>query len=266
MRGESIAELRARTRGRKRYTQRGHKVFWVGVCTALIIAGFFGLAWSSYALPLQLHKIVIVGAGGSRTERFVEAAVARAFAREGARLFSPWNILLYPEQTITAWVASSSPRVASVALARGGDILLVAVTERKPFARWCREDADEQCVFIDEQGFVFPPAPRDSAPKTSIVFEGALTDFVRMREVLHTAERIGLSIARVSRAEGSDASFTLTDGTRVRFVLSPDTTALFLSLPETLSAANARIVNGTIIPPLEYFDVRFPDQVVFKRR
>ncbi|MDP3661660.1 MAG: hypothetical protein Q8R17_02325, partial [bacterium] len=87
-----------------------------------------------------------------------------------------------------------------------------------------------------------------------------------LRNIVASAERVGLSIKKVARAEGNDFAFVLSDNAEARFVLSPQTPGLFLELPATLAAANLKISAGSVSPALQYFDVRFRDQVVFKRK
>ena len=237
---------------------------------------FFGLSWFSFYAPFQINKVVIVGVNNSARgeELRAEASVSRMFADEGARLFSVTHKLLYPRAVLAAAVASSSTRFASVAASRGGDIVIVAVSERKPFAEWCPSTSSGQahstgeCIFIDESGFGFPKAKGDMPPISRIIFVGESPHekFLLLRDIISSAERVGLVIKKVKQGEGNDFSFSLADNAEARFVLSPETANMFLDLPTTLQAANLKISGGSMYPALQYLDMRFDGQVVFKRK
>ena len=270
--------MQAKFRGlvrRRRYRQFAGTMWRVFFGASLLALVFFALSWFSFYAPFQIAQVTLVGINrAARDERLAaEAEVAHAFAGQGVRLFSFTHKLFYPRAALTAAVASSSPRIASATAMRGGAIVIVAVSERKPFATWC---ADNGCLFIDTEGFGFTPAKGDSPPTSSITFYGGMPlagarylpegRFTILREVLAAAERVGLSVEKVARGDGSDVSFTLANGAEARFVLSPEAAALFLELPATLAAAHLRIADGSVSPPLQYLDLRFRDQVVFKRK
>lgn len=266
-----------RTKKRAKNT-RARKVLWRWfLCVSGLVFIFFGASWLSFYTPFQLEKLVLIGINpAARGEaRAAEAALAHAFVDAGERLVSPTSALFYPRRAILANVASSSPRVAEVSATRGGRLLIVAVAERQPFARWCAVEK-QKCLFIDEAGLAFTPAPGDPAPASPLTFTGgeplagarflSEAEFAFLGETIAAAERIGLAVDGVARGEGRDFSFLLTDGSAVRFVLSSDAPALFMRLPETIAAARLSIAGGAVAPPLQYLDLRFADQAVFKRK
>ena len=264
-----------RPRGNPRVRRLLWKTFFA---LSLMVALFFGASWVSYDAPFSLTKIVLIGLRPSaeREMRQAEAAIARAFAHEGARLFSPLNIFLYPRRALLDAVASSSSRIVSAAAFRGGGILVLAARERAPFAAWCGVSTPNRCVSLDENGFGFSSARGDPPPAAPLIFFGGTPrsgapylpaeDFVLLRGILSAAERVGLPAQSATRGEARDFFFILADGSELRFALSPDAPALFLALPETLSAAHLSLSGGVVSPPLRYLDLRFKDQVVFKRK
>lgn len=265
-----------RTKRRKNTHTRKLLWRWFLLISGLVFV-FFGASWLSFYTPLQLEKVVLIGINpAARVEtRAAEAAVARVFADAGERLVSPTSAFFYPRRMILENIASSSPHVAEVSAARGGRLLIIAVAEREPFARWCAAE-EPKCLFIDEAGLAFVAALGDTAPASPLTFTGGEplagahllpeAEFTLLGETLAAAERIGFAVGGVSRGEGRDFSFLLTDGSAVRFVLSPDAPALFMRLPETLAAARLSIAGGAVAPPLQYVDLRFAEQVVFKRK
>ena len=262
-----------RSRRARRLRLLAWRAFFGASALALL---FFGLSWFSFYAPFQIKKVIIIGVNNfARGEELrAEAAVANVFAKDGIWLFSPTNFLLYPRSVLLEAVASSSSRIASASVARGGDIIIVAVSERAPFAEWCSSNGE--CIFIDESGFGFPKAKGDAPPISSTVFADenprasahylSEEKFIALRDIVSSAERIGLVIKRVEQGEGNDFSFLLTDNAEARFVLYPETAKIFLELPTTLQAANLKIAGGSVYPALQYLDMRFGGQVVFKRR
>lgn len=272
------ADVRTLRTKKRTKNPRARKMLWRWfLCISGLVFIFFGAARLSFLAPFQLEKMVLIGINpAARAEaRAAEAAVARAFADAGERLFSPTHTLFYPRRAILENIASSSPRAAGVSAARGGRILIVAIAERTPFARWCAAE-EQKCLFIDDTGFAFAPVAGDPMPTTPLVLVGGTptagtpflppAEFAHLRDTLASVARIGLSVVRVSRGEGNDLSFFLSDGAEVRFVLSATAPALFLTLPSTLSAAQLTIAGGSVAPPLRYLDLRFAEQVVFKRK
>lgn len=269
---EELQGLRRKRRPSK-LRQFAWRAFFVA---SALVAVFFGLSWLSFYAPFQIEKVVVVGLNRSprHAELPAEAAVARAFAEQGARLFSFTHKLLYPRTALVEEVASTSPRIASVDAMRGGGIVIIAVYERQPFAEWC--SPKKMCVLIDESGFGFEKAKGDPLQASSVVFVGVGASsgtrylppekFAELRSIISSAEHVGLHVRKVVHAENNDFSFSLADGAEARFVLLPQTSELFLGLPATLAAANLKISAGSVSPPLQYFDVRFKDQVVFKRK
>lgn len=268
-------ELQGLRRKRRPSTMRqfAWRAFFVA---SALVALFFGLSWFSFYAPFQIEKVTIIGMNTStRGARLgAEAAVARTFAEQGLRLFSFTHKLLYPRTALIGAVASTSPRIASVGAMRGGTLVIIAVSERKAFANWC--NAKNMCVSIDESGFGFAKAKGDAPPLSRIVFESDGTmggthylpteRFAWLRDIIASAERVGLSIKKVTHTEGNDFALLLADNAEARFVLSPQTPEFFLELPATLAAAHLKISAGSVLPALQYLDVRFKDQVVFKRR
>ncbi|MDP3661647.1 MAG: hypothetical protein Q8R17_02255, partial [bacterium] len=214
---------------RKRSPNKARQFAWRAFfALSTLVAIFFGLSLFSFYTPFQIEKVMIIGINPSEraAERRAEASVARAFADAGVSLFSFTSKLFYPRKEIIDGIASTSPRIASVGAMRGGALVIIAVSEREPFAEWCSSTGE--CVFIDESGFGFAKAKGDASPRSNIVFEGVDTasgarylppeKFALLRNIVASAERVGLSIKKVARAEGNDFAFVLSDNAEARFV------------------------------------------------
>jgi len=67
------------------------------------------------------------------------------------------SFLFYPEKKIRLEILSKAPRFKSVDISLGGtNSLLIKVSEREPFALYCKIDS---CFFLDENGVIYDTAP-----------------------------------------------------------------------------------------------------------
>lgn len=81
-------------------------------------------------------------------------------------LYARDNSFLFPRRELEAQILETFPRVRSVVVEREDThTITIDVVERKPFMLWCGESFEgekpalTECWFIDDQGFVFSPAP-----------------------------------------------------------------------------------------------------------
>jgi cell division septal protein FtsQ len=96
-----------------------------------------------------------------------------------AYLFPRSNIFIYPQEKIRKDIMASFNRISDVSLStEGTHVLRIEVTERKPYALWCKDPASGtagSCYFMDNTGYVFDQAP-DFFGGVFITYYGIVTD------------------------------------------------------------------------------------------
>ncbi|MDO8590255.1 MAG: hypothetical protein Q7R69_03210 [bacterium] len=125
----------------------------------LLSIGFLSiLSWLIYLSRLerfQITDVTILGENVVDKEEIIQT-VRRGLAGYYLWLIPRANVLIYPRRAIRENLLGEFPRFKSVNLDLGEQQeLLVAVLERMPFALYCTPE----CFFLDEEGFIFAPAP-----------------------------------------------------------------------------------------------------------
>ena len=100
------------------------------------------------------------------SEDAVRALATRVLEGNYYFLYARDNSFMFPRRKLEAQILETFPRIRSVNIRReGAHTIVIDVAERKPFMLWCGESfsgekpALAECWFIDDQGFVFSPAP-----------------------------------------------------------------------------------------------------------
>lgn len=129
----------------------------------LLIGGLITLCiygvWKITRLPFfTIISVSVVGGetiGTKKVEETVNAELLGAYYRLVPKRF----LYFYPEQKIEDAIRRI-PRVESAAVERDGRNVAVAFTEYEPFALWCKQIKDSECLFLDRFGYAFTPAPK----------------------------------------------------------------------------------------------------------
>jgi cell division septal protein FtsQ len=233
---------------------------------ALVLAGvWYGTRLSSFTLAT-----VDVAGGETIDHTVVEAAVQKTL--EGAYLgiipkrFDWW----YPEAAVYDAVRAV-PRVKDPHVERSsGTSLSVSFDEYVPFALWCVDKTDADCIFIDETGYAFTPAPKlqggaliryhslGATPKvgdrmTSPENIKTMTDFIHL-----VARNVNLEINVVEFDSADDVFYVLAGGGELRATLHDSATQVLDNLRTILASKEfSHIKPGNF----QYIDLRFGNKV-----
>jgi len=233
---------------------------------ALLLAGvWYGTRLSSFTLTT-----VEVSGGETIDHAVVEAAVQKTL--DGAylgiipRRFDWW----YPEAAVYDAVRAV-PRVKDPQIERtSGTSLSVTFDEYVPFALWCVDKTDTDCIFIDETGYAFTPAPKlkggalvryhslGAAPKvgdrmTSTENIKTMTDFIHL-----VARNLNLEISVVEFDSADDVFYVLAGGGELRATLHDSASQVLDNLRTILASKEfAHIKPGNF----QYIDLRFGNKV-----
>jgi len=197
------------------------------------------------------------------------------------------NDLLIPRQAIKDKLLQDLPRLKSVDInLEDTKTLGIQVEERKPLALYCVETGDfreaNNCFFLDEEGFIFAPAPAFSGEVYFIYSCGENTESPVGHSFLNKGDFVDLVdfIKSLNVLDIYAKSFELVPGTtdnkaQYRLYL-PDSTPIFWYADEDLSLIRSNIetliakeVLGDIETPLdniEYLDLTLPNKPYWKTK
>lgn len=233
---------------------------------SLILAG----VW--YGTRISSLTITTVDVSGGETIDHTVVAAAVQQQLEGAYLglipkrFAWW----YPEVAVYSTVRDV-PRVKNPQVARtAGTVLTVTFDEYIPFALWCVDRTDTDCLFIDETGYAFTAAPKltggalvryrslGASPKvgnymTSPDYLKNMTTFMQL-----TARNAQIEISSVEFDSADDVFYVLAGGGELRATLHDPATKVFDNLEAILASKEfAHIKPGNF----QYIDLRFGSKV-----
>lgn len=240
----------------------------------LCVAGIgWGVHYISY-LPQFSVQTVAVSGTEKVPPKLVEEYVNTILDDGSYHFLSRKNILLYPQAVIERAVVGFFPRIASVSVSRSSVAsteLLVAVTERQPFALWC--DSSGGCYQMDKDGFVFAEIPASAASSTEYTFRGGIATSTNpigqtfipahlpaLISFLNGLGQAGFTPLGAAIESDTDFSVPLQRGLVLKASFGENADLLVKNLNLVLSSdALADKTND-----LEYVDLRFGDRVYYK--
>lgn len=132
----------------------------VGFVVIVVVALLIAAVW--YGTRISALTITEIDASGGETikpdqvEQLVKKILEGTYLGLIPRRFA-W---LYPEQEIVETV-SKTERIFNVVVVRdSGTKLQITYDEYVPFALWCRSTTDEECLFLNSEGYAFGKAPK----------------------------------------------------------------------------------------------------------
>ena len=181
------------------------------------------------------------------------------------------NALIYPRRAIKQSLIEEFPRLKSVNLNLGErQKLLITVEERAPFALYCISE----CFFLDEEGFIFVPAPSFSSgvyliyttqnPVENPVGRRFLTveEFKSLSKFLETLAALG---TRPSTLEVGDSEYHLSLSNDGQIIWLRDSDlALVRSNLEAFLSADAIRAQDNFFDKILYLDLRTENKVFYK--
>lgn len=263
-----VALPESRLKARKR--RRRVRLLLAFVALLCVLCAAFVAA--AHIPALQVRAVTVSG-----TETLSSSTV-RAFVEERIAGNYLWvlpkrNIFLYPRQEINQELLAAFPVLASADV-HAGDFhtIAAAVVERSPRALWCVEQGN--CLFMDENGVVYAPAPIFSEP-VYISYYGPTSGLTLPKQYLTEAEFQNLSalidtialklhdeqVLGVVVDASRDVRVEFSSGFKILFALNTASGDTFERLTLALLADP---VKTHPLSDFEYIDLRFGDKVYYK--
>jgi len=258
----------SRLKARKRRQRIRILIFFGGLI--LLVGGL--VIGASYIPVIQISHIAVSGAktlSSSTVQAFIEKRIDGRYAF----VLPKRNIFLYPKRFLRDEILAAYPLLAAADVhAVDFHTIAVNVVEREPRALWC--ESQTRCMFMDEQGMVYAPAPTFSSP-IYVSYFGTLSGNRLPKQYLSPEEFAGLSAlvdATVRHLDSEevlgvwvdghdDAHLRFANGFAISFSLSHEEGDVFERFSLALTA------EPFVQRPLsdfEYLDLRFGDKLYYK--
>lgn len=201
-------------------------------------------------------------------------------------LYPKSNRVWFSERLLEYAISQSFPRLDMVNIRTSSGVLVVSASERQGEFLWCgplvqEVRVDVLCYFADKQGFVFDEAPFFAGTTFvrlygDIVGEGPIGQqgispeiFTHLSALQETVRSFGFSVQAVQQHSDGQYEFILNSqqsieqAPRIRFVM-PDKVQGIVNLGLALQEQLVLLEIQEKYAMLEYLDIRFTNQVIYK--
>ncbi len=260
--------------------------------TGLLVAGIFvligGVVGSFYIPKFKIKEIAVEETSILDKEQ-VKEEIEGFLKGKFFGIFPYDNIFILPKAKITANLLQNFPILKKITLSRDfPQKISVLVEERRPEALWClgqtstsTDSGDSasaganlggnSCAFIDEDGFIFQPAPSfsgqifirfsDERKKPAGIGEEIIskTEFQKLIIFKNLLVRKNIDILKISLKEGGIYEINLKEGWYILLNAENEPDSSFNNL-ELVLDSNIKEKR----PNLDYIDLRFGRKVFFK--
>jgi hypothetical protein len=266
-------KLPSRKQKPKKYLDPGtivliKQVFW-GLLVFTVVALIITAIWYFTRLPSFTLSTITVEGGVTINKGGVETRAAEKLEGTYLKLVPKRFAYLYPEDEIVASV-SEVERIKDVAVERvSGRELLVTFDEYLPDTLWCKLTADSECLFLDETGFAFGPAPvlsggsvvRYFATERDVelrVHPFTELDYQTSKDFTELLGSIGWFVTKIEINSAHDAFYTLAQGGEIKTTLTEPAIRPFNNLETILKSKEfSHLKPGNF----QYLDLRFGTRV-----
>jgi len=243
----------------------------VGVVIGIIIALLITAIWYvTRVQAFQIEHVVVVG-GQTIPHAVIKEKAETALEGSYLSLIPKRFLPLYPKDEIIQSIKMLN-RVNNIAVERTEDqTLTIIFDEYIPYALWCEEEELEgQCLFIDQTGYAFAPAPslEGSAfvryqedgliPEVKVVaFEKKFIDETEeFAELLQ--EYLSLYVTHVTKLGNYDMEFKIAGGGVIKLSQSIPVEESFENLETILTSEEFMHIEPGLF---KYIDLRFGEKI-----
>ncbi|MCW9054685.1 MAG: FtsQ-type POTRA domain-containing protein [Candidatus Pacebacteria bacterium] len=247
----------------------------VTILMVLILVG--GASWLLHNPAITLTDVVIQGNHVVSDEEILRV-VDKTLAGSYLLIFPRRSSLVYPERELSQRLLEDLPRIKSVELVRvDPHTLSIEVREQQPSVLWCRESAEgalDECYFVNEDGFVYAPAPNFTG-NVFFRFYGDIvadnpvgehvwgSDFDRVMLLIGSLGDLNMVPVALRPLDRSDVRLEMEDGSAILFGRKQRPSEVIDNLNAVLGSET---FEGVLGEDIDYIDLRFGNKVYFKLR
>lgn len=256
--------------------RRKVRLIYLSIFVVLVGAISWGIVAFSTSSVITITEIKVSGTKVLDQKKVTE--IAQTGLKEKYLYFvSRNNTFLYPRAKIKEDIMNAEKRVREVNIAvESNNVLHIELSERKPFALWCKEvkDMADDCYFLDADGFIFAKAPNfygkvffkyydvlgDGDPVGKTYMDGAHLKVVQ--NFARDVSELGLVPFGLKVRSLGEYDFVLEKGGRIMFS-DKDSFDQTLANLETLIGSQPALKDQSNI---EFIDLRFGNKLFYKLR
>lgn len=202
-------------------------------------------------------------------------------------LYPKSNRLWFRERKVEEYIEKQFPRIANVQVSSKAGSFSVYGEEREGFYLWCGREVvpvstDSECYFADSTGFIFDIAPYFSGTSYLRLYGGNVSEqivgsqafspelFDLYKKFQSTLESFDLSIQAMNLLPEDQLEFLLDsnnptpDAPRLKYYLLNDSDVVVNNISFALKQDLVLLDITNNYDRLEYLDVRFKNQLVYK--
>lgn len=232
----------------------------------LLVAGLW------YGTRVSFLTITDISVEGGETiphevvKKIVDDTLQGTYIGIVPRQFAWW----YPEAEII-YNISQIPRMKDPVITRdSGRALTINFSEYEPYALWCAERSNDNCLFIDKTGYAFGPAPKLSGGAflryRTLGQDLQVGTVMAQRHDIDTMEQfVGLvednfqfPITQIETDTAGDVFYILAGGGEFKATLRDDASQVFDNLRTILTSDEFKDIKPG---NFQYIDLRFGNKV-----
>jgi hypothetical protein len=269
-----LAQLEDKRRRLRRYLRLG-----IFVAGAAVFGG--GLVWVLVFSPaFKIERVTVEGVDELQADNLKGFLQARVYETRWGKLLGIRHGFGWPNEAPREEIVKTFPSVKNVTLTKrySENEILVAVEERRAVGIWCLVRRDPwRCMWFDEDGIAFSPAPQTEGSLLWVV-EDAATENLSLggrvapdREIKHlqsifrVIQGTGISGRRVRLEDFAleEVSIDSSEGPKLYFSLRFAADAASAVLSKLMNDSRAGILERKL-EEMDYIDFRVENRAYYK--
>jgi cell division septal protein FtsQ len=198
-------------------------------------------------------------------------------------IFPKNSSLLYPKNDLARDLVNKFKRIDTIKVKlKDMTTLSVEITERKPFAIWCKtmegDTSDESCYFMDQNSTIFATAPQfsgdayfkyyglvNAANPIGLEYLASSTEFASISNFVTTLKTFSLSPSYIIAKGNGEYSLVLANKSEIYFDTKEPLSKVSQNLYSLLSTSDFKGKDRSDLP-VEYIDMRYGNKLFYKLR
>lgn len=246
---------------------------------------FMGLlVYGAHRKEVRITRAYLSG-GVLLTEEEVEQKTLEYMSGSYFWIFPKNNTFLFPKDKLQDYLKENFKRIDTIVIKKKSlNSLSITITERKPFAVWCKGlpektgEEVEECFFMDQNSTIFSGAPNfsgdayfkyygqiDGDIPIGKEYIASTTKFLDISDFVSNVKSLSLKPQYIIEKGNDDFSLVLSGGGQIFF----DTKVSLYTVAQNLSSllkTDALVGLDRNNLPVEYIDLRFGNKLFYKLR
>ncbi len=224
-------------------------------------------------IPLFSIKNIKIVSAKTLNEASVTEYVQSVISKDYFKFFPRNTFLTVGKKDLKTKIMHEFPPIKDLDISlHTPNTMEIAVSEREPFALWCREG--KECFFFDKEGFIYSKAPEFSSPVYVEYRNGVegepIGERVSTKETFDRVVKLskgislyGLKVEEIVFAENNSVNFNLSQGSLYISLRGSDELTL-ANLGSLLDSPKTNLKNKNGGLTVSYIDLRFGNKVFYK--